>query len=221
MIFPYVRDGDSYRLYTEREIERDFPKAYAYLLTHREKLERRKQYKEWYAYSAPRNLLLHDRAQILVPLLANRGLFAAIPEAARGTLCLMASGGFSLTVSDDCPVSPLYLLGVLNSRLLFWKLRQLSNVFRGGWITCTKQYFGALPIRTINFEDAAEKTQHDRMVRLVKQLTAAREQSASAHADRDLNFYERKCADLDLEIDKLVYELYSLTKEEVSIVEAD
>lgn len=221
VIFPYVRDGGSYRLYTEREIERDYPKAYAYLLTHREKLERRKQYKEWYAYSAPRNLLLHDRAQILVPLLANRGLFAAIPEAARGTLCLMASGGFSLTVSDDCPVSPLYLLGVLNSRLLFWKLRQLSNVFRGGWITCTKQYFGALPIRTINFEDAAEKTQHDRMVRLVKQLTAAREQSASAHADRDLNFYERKCADLDLEIDRLVYELYSLTKEEVSIVEAD
>ena len=40
----------------------------------------------------------------------------------------------------------------------------------------------------------------------------------AAH-DRDHNFYENKCASLDLQIDNLIYELYSLTNEEVQIVE--
>jgi type I restriction-modification system DNA methylase subunit len=220
IIFPYVQDSGGYRLYTERELEQSFPKAYAYLLAHREKLEKRKQYKAWYGYSAPRNLLLHDRAQLLVPLLANHGMFTFIPEATQGSLCLMASGGFSVTLSGHCPVNPKYLLGVLNSKLLFWKLRELSNIFRGGWITCTKQYFGELPIRTINFGDPGEIAQHDRMVRLVEHMLTSKQQLASAHADRDRNFYERKCADLDRQIDGLVYELYELTDEEVSLVEA-
>jgi tRNA1(Val) A37 N6-methylase TrmN6 len=219
IIFPYVQDGDAYRLYTEQEMERLYPKAYAYLLLHRDKLERRNQYKAWYAYSAPRNLTLHDRAQILVPLLANRGLFAFIPEETRGTLCLMASGGFSVTVPERCPVSPKYLLGVLNSRLLFWKLRHLSNLFRGGWITCTKQYFGELPIRTIRFDEPSEKAQHELMVQLVEQMLLLKQQLASSHTDRDRNFYERKCVDLEHQLDNLVYTLYGLSDEEIAVVE--
>lgn len=79
---------------------------------------------------------------------------------------MMAGGGFTVTFSETCPVDPKYVLGLLNSRLLSWKLEKLSNVFRGGWITCTKQYFGELPIRTINFSDQADKARHDRMVQL-------------------------------------------------------
>ena len=63
-------------------------------------------------------------------------------------------------------------MGLLNSRLLFWKLRQISNVFRGGWITCTKQYFGELPIREIDFKVKHEKHAHDRIAELVEQITA-------------------------------------------------
>jgi Eco57I restriction-modification methylase/TaqI-like C-terminal specificity domain len=221
IIFPYVLDDDSYRLYTEEELENNFPKAYAYLKSNRERLEKRKQFKEWYGYSAPRNLLLHDDAQILVPLLANRGLFALIPDAVKGTLCLMASGGFSVTVSNACQLNPKYVLGLLNSRLIFWKLQQLSNLFRGGWITCTKQYFGQLPIRTINFSDPNEKAQHDRIVRLVEQQLIAKQQIMSSYTDRDRNLYERKGADLDREIDKLTYELYELTHEEIDFIESD
>ena len=149
VIFPYVLESDGYRLYSEREMKAQFPKAFAYLQSHQATLRKRKQFKEWYGYSAPRNLELHGRAQIMVPLLANKGLFALIPEATRGHVFVMASAGFSVTVSSECRMKPEYVLGLLNSRLLFWKLEQSSNVFRGGWITCTKQYFGELPIRVI------------------------------------------------------------------------
>ena len=131
----------------------------------------------------------------------------------------MASGGFSLTISQACPLSHKYVLGLLNSRLLFWKLRHLSNVFRGGWITCTKQYFGELPIRMIDFSDPHEKATHDRLVRLVEQITEAKAKLAASHTDRDTNYYERKSADLDAQIESIVYELYGLTDEEISTVE--
>jgi hypothetical protein len=95
----------------------------------------------------------------------------------------------------------------------------LSNVFRGGWITCTKQYFGELPIRTINFADKKDKAGHDRMVQLVDQMLDAKKQLAAARTERDKNFYENKWATLDRQIDNLVYELYNLTPDEIAIVE--
>ena len=220
IIFPYTLECGSYRLYEERELEENFPKAFAYLLSNKERLEKRKQYKEWYGYSAPRNLLLHDKAQIFVPLLANGGLFAFIPEATQRTLCLMASGGFSVTIPKSCLMDPKYVLGLLNSRLLYWKLRHLSNLFRGGWITCTKQYFGELPIRVIDFSNSDEDARHKKMVQLVENMLAAKEQFVSANTDWDRNYYERKCAGLDGQIDQLVYELYGLTNEEIAIMEA-
>jgi hypothetical protein len=131
---------------TEKELRHSFPKCYAYLAKRRSQLEARKGYRSWYSYSAPRNLELHDRSQILVPLLAAQPSFAAIPESLSGRLCPMASGGFTIRLAEASRILPEYLLGLLNSSILFWVLLRVSNVFRGGWITCTKQYFGQLPI---------------------------------------------------------------------------
>jgi len=37
--------------------------------------------------------------------------------------------------------------------------------------------------------------------------------------DKDKNYYESKCAGLDRQIDRLVYDLYGLTADEIKIVE--
>ena len=158
IIFPYEVGKDECRLLSEHELKQKFPKAYAYLKSKQTQLKQRKQYAEWFGYSAPRNLSLHDRAHIAVPLLADHGIFTLIPEETRGRLCPMASGGFTITLAANCPLRPEYVLGLLNSRLLFWNLQQMSNIFRGGWITCTKQYFGKLPIAN------PDKTRHDEIV---------------------------------------------------------
>jgi len=151
IIFPYWLDGSTYRLYSEDELKARFPKAFAHLHKARQKLQDRKQFAQWFGYSAPRNLELHDHAQIYVPLLADRGLFAHVPSSLRTKLCPMASGGFTITLAESATVGSHYVLALLNSKLLFWKLAQISNLFRGGWITCTKQYLGELPIRRIGF----------------------------------------------------------------------
>lgn len=51
-------------------------------------------------------------------------------------------------------------------------------------------------------------------------MLGAKKQLTSAQTERDKTFYESKCATLDRQIDKLVYELYGLTPEEIAIVES-
>lgn len=219
IIFPYEVAMNGYRLLEEDAIKSRFPKAFGYLLSRREQLESRKDYRTWYAFSAPRNLNTHDSAQLVVPLLADHGVFTLLPEVKEG-FCLMASGGFSIS-TRECDLSPKYLLGLLNSTLLFWNLRQVSNVFRGGWITCTKQYVGQLPIRRINFADPADVARHDRIVALVDEMLALQPQLAAAERGLDDARHDlaRRSARVDREIDGLVYKLYGLTEEEVRIVE--
>ncbi len=182
-------------------------------------VKRRKQYKEWFGYSAPRNLELHDQAQIAVPLLADGGLFALIPDKKRGRLCPMASGGFTITIARDGPLKPEYVLGLLNSKLLFWRLGTLSNVFRGGWITCTKQYFGELPIRNIDCSNPADKSRHDRIVQLVGLMLALHQRLSAAKTPQEKTALERQITAADTQLDRLAYDLYGLTQEEIKVVE--
>ena len=133
----------------------------------------------------------------------------------------MASGGFSISVSNMA-VSEDYVLGLLNSKALFWYLSQISNVFRGGWITCTKQYVGQLPIHRIDFANPAEKTAHDEIVALVEEMLKLQKERVSMRPEDsydEVRRLEHKIAEVDAEIDRRVYILYGLTEEEISVVE--
>lgn len=131
----------------------------------------------------------------------------------------MASGGFSITVDNKSGMSSRYVLALLNSTLLFWQLRSISNVFRGGWITCTKQYVGTLPIRTINFADPADVARHDRMVGLVARMLDLHKKLAVEETPHVRTVLQRQIEATDRQIDALVYELYGLTADEIAVVE--
>lgn len=218
VIFPYEKSSGKYRLLVEDELQGKFPKTFSYLSRKQPALKRRKQFAKWFGYSAARNLELHDEAQIAVPLLADRGLFSLIPTAMRGKLCAMASGGFTITLHKS-KMRPEYVLGLLNSKLLFWRLQGMSNVFRGGWITCTKQYFGELPIRRIDFALVNERSQHDEIVSLVEHIIDLEKRHSASRTPQERTSTERQISATNAQIDKLVYELYDLTPEEIAIVE--
>jgi len=207
VIFPYRERAGVLELIPEGELRREFPKAFDHLSSNRKKLNQRKGARVWYGFSAPRNLELHDKAQMLVPLLADTGSFAPVPPKLLGKLCPMASGGFTISAASS-PYRLDYLLALLNSRLLFWMMLRTSNLFHGGWITCTKQYFGELPIRLINFSVASERAEHDALAGLVGRILAAKRAAPAA----DTTALER-------EIDARIYRLYDLTPDEIKLVE--
>jgi hypothetical protein len=158
LLWPYDETSE-HQIRSFSEIKDEFPKAASYLERCRSLLKDRAQYSAWYGYSAPRNLATHDAAEIIIPLLAEEPSFAPYPEP-QNAYMLMASGGFSISIRPNSKLDFFYVLSLINTKLLFFYLRSLSNVFRGGYVTCTKQYFRQLPIRKINFttpEDERER----------------------------------------------------------------
>jgi len=213
IIFPYRVENGSSNLIDEKDLKREFPRAFEYLRARRHLLDERKQFAAWYSYSAPRSLAVHDTADLVVPLLADRGLFSEFPPG-QDRFCLMASGGFSIKIEAKAQVSVRYLLGLLNSKLLFSYLKSKSNVFRGGWITCTKQYVAPLPIRL------TDKVQHDRIVHFVERMLELNNRKHSGKlAPSEAQRLEGEVAATDAEIDDFVFKLYDISAKERKIIE--
>jgi hypothetical protein len=113
-----------------------------------------------------------------------------------------------------------YLLSLLNSRLMSWYFLRLSNIAqRDDFPKIVLKETRTLPIRPIDFANAADKARHDRMVELVEQMLAAKKQLAAAQSDKDKDFYTNRCDGLDRQIDALAYDLYGLNSDEIKIVE--
>ena len=76
-----------------------------------------------------------------------------------------------------------------------------------------------MPISLVNFSDFADKARHDRMVALVEQMLSLHKKLAAANTDHEKTNLQRQIDAADGQIDRLVYELYELTDEEIRIVE--
>jgi hypothetical protein len=113
----------------------------------------------------------------------------------------------------------LYILGLLNSKVIDYWLKAISTTFHGGYYAYNRQYIEKLPIRTINFGDPQDKSRHDAIVKLVEQMLDAKEKLSNAKTEAETNRFELLCQTLDRQIDEAVYELYRLTPEEIAIVE--
>jgi adenine-specific DNA-methyltransferase len=61
--------------------------------------------------------------------------------------------------------------------------------------------------------------QSQRLRELAGQMLSARTELAKAKTDKDKTYYGQKCISLDRQIDRLVYDLYGLTQQEIEIVE--
>jgi hypothetical protein len=107
-----------------------------------------------------------------------------------------------------------YVLGLINSTFLNTYFRKRFTT-----ISLTAAFLGILPIRTINFSDPADKARHDRMVALVEQMLALHKQLAAAKTPDAKTVLQRQVDATDKQIDRLVYELYGLTEEEIAVVE--
>ena len=116
------------------------------------------------------------------------------------------------------PSADRYLLGILNSNLGWFLIRQYCTQIQGGY-QLIYDYLKNIPIRTINFDAPQDKSRHDTIVKLVEQMLDAKEKLSNAKTESETNRFDSLCQTLDRQIDEAVYELYGLTPEEIAIVE--
>jgi hypothetical protein len=121
--------------------------------------------------------------------------------------------------SNRSAMSLKFLLGVLNSRLLnaYYRAKCLTN--KKSIAQVKKIDLDQLPIRVLNLSSATDKSRHDAMVEKVEAMLEAKNKLAQTKTEKDKSYYENKCVALERQIDHLVYSLYSLSKNEIDLIE--
>jgi hypothetical protein len=112
-----------------------------------------------------------------------------------------------------------FILGVLNSRLMDF-CYSIMNPEKGEALAeVKKQHVENLPAKQLNMSEPAYKSLYEGIVSLVEQMLELNKQLPKAKTEQDKTVIQRQIEGTDREIDKLVYELYGLTEEEVKVVE--
>ena len=114
----------------------------------------------------------------------------------------------------------LYLLGLLNSKLISWYFLALHSVGRrDDFPKVVLKQTRELPFRKIDFSNSSDVRRHDRVVELVERILALHKQLVVAQISQEKTIIQRQIEATDRQIDQLVYELYGLTEEETKLVE--
>jgi hypothetical protein len=221
LLFPYRVTGGKAELIQPQEFASAYPKCWDYLLQNRETLENREQgkmrHENWYAFGRTQNLGLHDRRKMAIPRLINR-LAAIYDSDGNFYLDNVDVGGLILEGNDDAEY--LYVLGLLNSRLLNFYLHRISVRFRGGFYSANRQFLEPLPIHRIDFDNSTENNMHHDLVALVSKMLELNKRLAPIR-NTPCNARDgllREMNRTDNEIDDIVYDLYALSEKERQMI---
>ena len=206
VIKPWLRGKDikrwrvdwkrQYLLYIPWEFPlKRYPAIQNHLQQHRLKLEARPEVREgrfpWYALSRYASEYVHEfgKPKIVYPHFNTSPNFA-----------FEKTGALSNDKTYIIPDAPLYLLGLLNSRVVHFVLSQLCPSVQQGYMELRTIYVGQIPVPAPNLEDRS------RLESLVRKLVAAEGHGSQVAA------WER-------ELNEIVYRLYDLTDEEIALIE--
>jgi hypothetical protein len=206
-------------IYTNSDTQiKKYPNCLKILQEYRERLNKRVETASgtipWFSLYRPRRKKLFENSKILIRQTSDRILAVYDPD---GWHCLKSAIIVQLKVENQLKYE--YLLGILNSKLINYIYNDLVGEQARIFPEVKPVQLFKLPIRTINFADPADKARHDRMVALVTQMLALNKKLQDASLDHEKELLARQVEAADASIDKLVYELYGLTEEEIAVVE--
>ena len=165
------------------------------------------KYGEWLA--APRAKVKWDIEYKIFMRQTGDSLIATIDE--NQYLCL--KNMHVLVPKTEYENSTKYFLGLINSKLMNWYYQTL-NPEKGEALAEVKKYNVAnLPIKY-----SEDKQIHDQLIKLVDEILDLNEQKKTASEYQIQRILQPQIDDIDKAIDKLVYDLYGLTDEEIQIV---
>jgi type I restriction-modification system DNA methylase subunit len=216
-----INTKNKYLIFTRHGIDiKKYPAIYKHLLPFKERLmPKPKSWKgkewngrkpgkyEWYEIQDTIDYYeLFEKPKIIYPDIAKESRIAFDKD-----------GVFCVNTVYFMPIDDFYLLGLLNSRLIFFYFKRnaavLGDADKGGRVRWFSQDVFKIPI----IKDKG--TKHDKITALVSSMLELNKQLISAKSDFDKNSIIRKIESTDRQIDELVYELYGLTKEEIEIIE--
>ena len=196
----------------------NYPNALKTLTPHRAKLKLRREAANgkipWFALNWPRRKKLFEEPKILIRQTAPRIMAALDSE---GWYCLKS--GLVVQLPENSELGYPYLLGLLNSKLIGYFYNELVGEQGRVFPEVKPVQLFKLPIRVPDKSNKADKELAEKLIASVLQLCDAASKKADALTDRDLKFFETKCAQLERQVDAIVYQLYGLTKADIDAIE--
>ena len=218
VIMPYRLNESRAEFISEGEFKSEFPQTMDYLRENKAYLSARERGRfrgsDWYCYGRVQNIDLMLLPKILVPDIADRASFAMDEK---GSFAF--TSGYGITLKPGIRVSPKFVLGLLNSKLLDFFLKKVSTTMRGGFFRYFTQFIEKLPIVVPDLSKPTDKSRHDKLVALVDKMLGLMPKLRAATADSEKATLQNAVTATDHQIDHLVYELYGLTAEEIALVE--
>ncbi len=217
ILFPYMRQGDgSTRLIPTAQMEAEFPLTWAYLKDNQSHLDSREGGKmhgeEWFGYTRNQALDVISLPKIFTPDIASRSSFS-LDHVGDVFFTGGTAGGYGVLVEPE--YSRAYLLGLLNSKLLEWVIHHTAAPMRGGYFSYESRFIRGLPVCIVPQSGPA----HMRMVTLVERMLALHGDLGAARTSHERTQLQHQIDATDRQIDRLVYELYELSPDEVMLVE--
>lgn len=224
VFYPYLKTDNGVEFVEIDRLSHDFPFAFKFVKHYQEKLDNKTRdikpapitTDEWYRYGRHQSLEKCDvPAKIIVGVLSQGNKYAIDYH---GTL--ISSGGTAgycmITLPDDTSYSIYYVQALLNSKYLEWFSALTGEVFRGGYIARGTKVLKQLPIRTIDFTDQLEKSQHDLIAKTQKGLIEV-QGSIDAHVGnpRKLVPLKRSFDQAKLKLEQALRELYDLENDDM------
>ncbi len=119
-------------------------------------------------------------------------------------------------------ISPKFLLGCFNSKLLSWYFLQKSNIAnRDDFPKIVLKETRSLPFPKLTVSDRSHRVQHDRLVTLVDKMLSLVPALRAESDPRKRAVLQNAVESADRRIDDLVYDLYGLTDAERRLVEGE
>jgi hypothetical protein len=223
IIFPYTIENDKAEIFSEDYFQANFPLAWAYLNTFKETLAKRSingsKNPKWYQFGRSQSLTkFHDTGKLIWPVLSTKASYVFDTDNIQFT---GGGNGPYYSLISSMPYSPLYIIAILSHPVFEAMVKSGASEFRGSYYSHGKQFIENLPIKSINFDVAAEKKMHDDIVNIAQQIIEARKKYRSEYIGAKKTILQRK---LDLLVEKkinLVNDLYKIDLNEINTVLTD
>ena len=212
--------SEKFLIFTRRGINiKDYPAIEKYLLQYKERLmPKPKGFKgsswkgrkpgsyEWYEIQDSVDYFQEfEKKKIIVPAITQRGAYSPDENA------MYSNDKTSIVITSDKN-----LIGVLNSKTCDYFLHTIASTKQGGYFEYKPMYISLIPIALEN----APVTIIENISSAVEQMLTLNKQAAEGSLPpQKAEQLKRQIDATDREIDKLVYQLYGLTDEEIRLIE--
>lgn len=205
VFFPYkIHDGIAESV-TLTELQKKYPLTYKYVMDNEKDFKKRESGKGgklpcWYAYIYPKNLTKFEQLK-----LTSMEICADHPNVTINRDNLYhTTKAYSWVKRADAKESYEYLLAIANSPVIWWFLKLTGDTLQGDARTFKTEYLNPFPL-----PEKVSASDEKKIVSVVNEILEIKEKTPEA------DITEKEAA-----LNKMVYNLYGLTDDDVKIIES-